>query len=170
MAQNISCLFSIFVTMNYKDIDIEKRANQAVDYFKSGYNCAQSVLMAYADLFEMDLQTATRIAAPFGGGMGRLREVCGSVSGMFLIVGLAVPADNPSDMESKTRNYALVQRLAERFREENGSIICRELLGLNVKQENPRPELRTEKYYKKRPCAKLVRFAATLIGEELKAL
>ena len=170
MAQNISCLFSIFVTMNYKDIDIEKRANQAVDYFKSGYNCAQSVLMAYADLFEMDLQTATRIAAPFGAELGRLREVCGSVSGMFMIVGLAVPADNPSDMESKTRNYALIQRLAERFREENGSIICRELLGLNVKQENPRPEMRTENYYKKRPCVKLVRFAATLIGEELKAL
>lgn len=87
-----------------------------------------------------------------------------------MIVGLAVPADNPSDMESKTRNYALIQRLAERFREENGSIICRELLGLNVKQENPRPEMRTENYYKKRPCVKLVRFAATLIGEELKAL
>ena len=156
--------------MNYKNIDIEERARQAVNYFKNGYNCTQSVLLAYADLFEMDLQSAARITAPFGGGMGRLREVCGTVSGMFMIVGLAIPADNPTDMESKTRNYALVQRLAERFRKENGSIICRELLGLNVRQENPQPEARTENYYKKRPCIELVHFAATLIGEELKAL
>ena len=170
LAREYFLFFPIFVTMNYKDIDIEERANQAVGYFKSGYNCAQSVLMAYADLFEMDLQTATHIAAPFGAGMGRLREICGTVSGMFMIVGLAVPTDNPNDMESKTRNYAFVQRLAERFREENGSIICRELLGLNVRQENPRPEPRTENYYRKRPCIELVRFAATLIGEELKAL
>ena len=156
--------------MNYKNIDIEERAKQAVAYFKNGYNCAQSVLLAYADLFEMDLQTATRIAAPFGGGMGRLREVCGTATGMFMIVGLAIPADNPTDMKSKTRNYALVQKLAEHFREKNGSIICRELLKLNVKQESPQPEARTENYYKKRPCVELVRFAATLIGEELKAL
>ena len=156
--------------MNYDEIDIEERARQAVGYFKNGYNCAQSVLLAYADLLEIDTQTAARIAAPFGAGMGRLREVCGSVTGMFMIVGLAIPVDNPNDMESKTRNYAMVQRLAERFREENGSIICRELLELNVRKESPRPEPRTESYYKKRPCVDLVRIAATIIGDELKNL
>ena len=159
-----------FVAMKHMKIDIEGRANQAVAYFKGGYNCAQSVLLAYADLFDLDLSAAARISAPFGGGMGRLREVCGTVSGMFMIAGLAIPADNPSDLETKTLNYSLVQKLAERFRQENGSIICRELLGLGSKQDGPKPEPRTDSYYKKSPCVDLVRCAATIIGEELVAL
>ena len=92
--------------------EIEKRSEQAVAYFKQGYNCAQSVYMAYADVFGMDKDLAARIIAPLGGGMGRLREVCGAVSGMFLVAGLKHPADNPADHEAKTRNYAAVQRLA----------------------------------------------------------
>lgn len=147
--------------------EIEKRSEQAVAYFKQGYNCAQSVYMAYADVFGMDKDLAARIIAPLGGGMGRLREVCGAVSGMFLVAGLKHPADNPTDHEAKTRNYAAVQRLAEKFKQENGSIVCRDLLGLNVKKEDPTPEPRTEAYYKKRPCAEYVRIAATLAGEEL---
>lgn len=163
-------IFSTFVIMKYEIIDTEARAEQAVAYFKSGYNCAQAVYMTFSDLFGMDRQMAARIAAPLGAGMGRLREVCGTVSGMFLIAGLAIPAEDPENTENKVLNYTMVQRLAERFRQENGSIICRELLGLSVRQETPTPEPRTENYYKKRPCAELVRCAARIIAEELKTL
>lgn len=147
--------------------EIEQRSEQAVAYFKQGYNCAQSVYMAYADVFGMDKDLAARIIAPLGGGMGRLREVCGAVSGMFLVAGLKHPADNPADHDAKTRNYAAVQRLAEKFRQQNGSIVCRELLGLAVRKDDPTPEPRTDAYYKRRPCAEYVRIAATLAGEEL---
>lgn len=147
--------------------EIEQRSEQAVAYFKQGYNCAQSVYMAYADVFGMDKDLAARIIAPLGGGMGRLREVCGAVSGMFLVAGLKHPADNPTDHDAKTRNYAAVQRLAEKFRQQNGSIVCRELLGLAVRKDDPTPEPRTDAYYKRRPCAEYVRIAATLAGEEL---
>ena len=155
---------------DYSTLDIEARAEQAVSYFKSGYNCAQSVYMAYADLFGMDPKTAARIAAPLGAGMGRMREICGTVSGAALIAGLVIPCDNPNDMASKTHCYALVQKVADRFRQENGSIICRELLGIAPMKESPVPSPRTEAYYKKRPCVELVRMSATFIGEELKKL
>ena len=153
---------------DYSTLDIEARAEQAVTYFKSGYNCAQSVYMAYADLFGMDPKTAAVIAAPMGAGIGRMREVCGTVSGAALVAGLAVPCDDPHDLTSKTRCYALVQQVAERFRQENGSIICRELLGIAPIKESPVPSPRTEAYYKKRPCVELVRMSATFIGEALK--
>ena len=146
---------------------IISRAEQAKAYFMEGYNCAQSVYMAYADLFGMDVKQAAIIAAPLGGGMGRLREVCGACSASFLVAGLAIPCDNPSDTNAKRDCYAMVQRLAERFREENGSIICRELLGLCKKKESPTPSPRTDEYYKKRPCAELVYNSALNIGKEL---
>ena len=155
---------------NYSNLDVEARAEQAVTYFKSGYNCAQAVYMAYADLFGMEPKTAAIIAAPMGAGIGRMREVCGTVSGAALIAGLAIPCDNPSDLAAKTRCYALVQQVADRFREANGSIICRELLGIAPIKESPVPSPRTEAYYKKRPCVELVRMSATFIGEELKKL
>ena len=154
----------------YSTLDVEARAEQAVTYFKSGYNCAQAVYMAYADLFGMEPKTAAIIAAPMGAGIGRMREVCGTVSGAALIAGLAIPCDSPSDMAAKTRCYALVQQVADRFREANGSIICRELLGIAPIKESPTPSPRTEAYYKKRPCVELVRMSATFIGEELKKL
>lgn len=147
--------------------EITSRAEQAKSYFTQGYNCAQSVYMAFADLFGMDTKQAAIIAAPLGGGMGRLREVCGACSASFLIAGLANPCDNPIDTKSKKECYAMVQRLAERFREENGSIICRELLGLGEKKENPTPSPRTAEYYKKRPCAELVYLAALNVGKEI---
>lgn len=146
---------------------IISRAEQAKAYFTDGYNCAQSVYMAYADLFGIDAKQAAIIAAPLGGGMGRLREVCGACSASFLVAGLAIPCDNPNDTNAKRDCYAMVQRLAERFREENGSIICRELLGLSEKKESPTPSPRTAAYYKKRPCAELVYISALNIGKEL---
>ena len=142
------------------------RAEQAKSFFTQGYNCAQSVYMAYADLFGMEAKQAAIIAAPLGGGMGRLREVCGACSASFLVAGLATPCDDPTDMQAKKECYSMVQRLAERFREQNGSIICRELLGLSEKKESPTPSPRTAEYYKKRPCAELVYLAALNVGKE----
>lgn len=158
------------MTPDYASLNVEERAEKAVAHFKSGYNCAQAVYMAYADLFGMDARTAAIIAAPMGAGIGRMREVCGTVSGAALIAGLAIPCDNPSDIASKTRCYALVQQVADRFRQENGSIICRELLGVAPIKESPVPSPRTETYYKKRPCVELVRMSATFLGEELQKL
>lgn len=150
-----------------ENIDIQQRAEQAVNYFREGYNCSQSVYMAYADIFGIDKELAATISAPLGAGMGRLREVCGTVSSAFLVAGLRIPVTDPTDREAKIRNYAAVQHLAERFTQKNGSIVCRELLGLSVKKQAPIPEERSEEYYKKRPCLEYVRIAATIIGEEL---
>ena len=147
--------------------EIAARAQQAKDYFTGGYNCAQSVYMAYADLFNIDTKQAARIAAPLGAGMGRLREVCGACSAGFLVAGLAIPCDDPADMQAKKECYAMVQRLAGRFREQNGSIICRELLGLGETKEGPTPSPRTAEYYKKRPCAELVYLSALNVGKEI---
>lgn len=148
-------------------INVEERASQAEAYFRSGYNCAQSVYMAFSDLYGMDPKMAGIISAPFGGGMGRLREVCGACTGMFLVAGLQLPADEPS---KKGDSYKMVQELAEEFKAENGSIICRELLGLDHKKDEPTAEPRTEAYYKKRPCAELVHMAATIVGKKILAL
>ena len=149
------------------EINVEERASQAETYFRSGYNCAQSVYMAFSDLYGMDPKMAGIISAPFGGGMGRLREVCGACTGMFLVAGLQLPADEPS---KKGDSYKMVQELAEEFKAENGSIICRELLGLDHKKDDPIAEARTEAYYEKRPCAELVDMAATIVGKKIQSI
>ncbi len=150
-------------------INIEERVEAARNYFTSGYNCSQSVALAYADYFEIDPTLMATISASFGGGMGRLREVCGAVSGMVLLAGFISPADDPKNKAAKSANYALVQEFAEEFRSENGSIICRELLGLTCRKQDPTPEDRTPEYYKKRPCADLVAMAAEIVGKKLAA-
>lgn len=149
-------------------IDVEARMELARSLFKSGYNCSQSVFMAYADVYGIDKDFAARLAAPLGGGMGRLREVCGAVSGAFLVAGQEFSAENPEDRDAKTQNYAVVQELAEQFKKENGSIICRELLGLTpgVKETHV-PSERTAEYYKRRPCAEYVAIAARVVGEKI---
>lgn len=154
-----------------------KYAEKAVALFKEGYNCSQSVFGAFAEDYDLDQDLAMRIAASFGGGMGRMREVCGAVSGMFLVAGLETGATVGSDREQKAENYAEVQALADRFRTQNGSIICRELLGLNKAGESESggsdqshvPEERTDAYYKKRPCAKLVKCAAEILEKRYKS-
>lgn len=148
-------------------IDIEARAERARQLFHEGYNCAQSVVLAYSDLFGLDNSLAASISAPLGGGMGRLREVCGAVSGMFMIAGLYYKNDKPGDLAKRKVVYTAVQDLAARSKALNGSIICRELLGLDHKSDEPTPEPRTEAYYKRRPCANYVASAARLIGEKL---
>ncbi len=149
------------------EIDIEARVNKARELFLSGYTCSQSVFMAYCDLFDIEEQMAATLAAPFGGGMGRLREVCGAVSGMTLLAGCMIPYANPADRTTKTKNYKLVQELAEQFRNENGAIVCRELLGLTQQKDVPEPSERTADYYKKRPCAEYVAIAARIVGKKL---
>lgn len=152
------------------NINIDERVAAARNYFLSGYNCSQSVLLAYSDLTPLTQELVATIAAPFGGGMGRLREVCGAVSGMLLCVSFLYPNAEPNDAPSKKENYAAVQDVAEAFRRENGSIICRELLGLTCQKEEPTPSERTSEYYKKRPCVELVATAARIVGEKINAM
>jgi len=150
-----------------KEIDIETRTQQAVDHFKEGYNCSQSVAMAYADLYQVDLETMKMLSAPFGGGMGRLREVCGAVTGMFLILGMEHPATDPNDKTSKTTSYAAVQRTGLNFKAKMGSYICADLLKIGKAPQSPTPDDRNSEYYAKRPCAYCVAVAAEILGKEL---
>ena len=155
--------------------DIEERVEKAKKLFKEdGFNCCQAVVLAYNDLFGIDDTLAASLSSGFGGGMGRMREVCGSVSGMVMLCGLASPAADPSSKAGRTNNYALVQEVAGEFKNINGSIICKELLGLvpmgtsgPVPAESPEPSDRTPEYYKKRPCEELVGISARIIGEKL---
>ena len=151
-------------------VNPQERAEQAREYFTSGYNCAQSVFLAYRDITGIDDVLAATISAPFGGGMGRLREVCGAVSGMTMVAGFIAPNSQPNDNENKKNCYATVQALAEEFRAENGSIICRELLGLAQQKDDPTPSPRTGEYYKRRPCAEYVAIAARIVGEKINAM
>ena len=148
-------------------VDINERVETARNYFLEGYNCAQSIALAYHDVMGIDKELSATMAAPFGGGMGRLREVCGTVSGMFMVAGFIAPNAQPNDTANKKSCYALVQSLAERFREENGSIVCRELLGLTQQKDDPTPSPRTEEYYHRRPCAEYVAIAARILGEQI---
>jgi len=148
-------------------MDIEARTEKAVEYFKEGYNCAQSVALAYAAIYPVDPETIKMLAAPFGGGMGRLREVCGAVTGMFLILGMEHPANDPDDKTTKTANYAAVQSTALKFKDKMGSYICADLLKIGRKPQNPAPDDRNHAYYAKRPCAYCVAVAAEILGEEL---
>ena len=130
--------------------------------FKEGYNCSQAVLLAFAEELKLDPSTALKLAAPFGGGMGRLREVCGAFSGLLMVAGLKYAPADSKDPKAKASHYALVQELAEQFKKSNGSIICRELLGVGGAQD-PTPQPRTQQYYQKRPCAEMVGSAAEIL-------
>ena len=123
----------------------------AINNFKTGYNCAQSVFLAFAKDCGFDKETALKIASSFGGGMGRLREVCGTVTSMFAIAGIKKGYISPNNDEEKTKHYKLIQHLAELFKKEHGTIICRELLGLPDGADEPTPSKRTEQYYQERP-------------------
>ena len=151
-------------------VNVEERAMRAKELFLEGYNCAQSVFLAYRDITALDEELAATISAPFGGGMGRLREVCGAVSGMTMVAGFLSPNAQPNDNDNKKRLYSLVQSLAEEFRAENGAIVCRELLGLAQQKDDPTPSPRTGEYYKRRPCADYVEIAARIVGEKINAM
>ncbi len=142
---------------------------RAVELFKEGYNCSQSVFVAFCHRFGIDEETAKKISAGLGGGLGRMREVCGAVSGAAMVIGSICAGVDGEDSESKQKNYELVREFADRFKKENGSIICRELLGLDIEMEkSAQPEKRTAEYYKKRPCVELVECAAEILEEMIK--
>jgi C_GCAxxG_C_C family probable redox protein len=146
--------------------EIEVRVEKAKTLFKQGFNCSQSVFAACADLYGIeDEALALRLSASFGGGIGRMRQTCGAACGMFMLAGLENGSAVVGDAEGKKQNYALVQNLAEKFKKENGSLICSELLGIAPKPQEPTPEARTEEYYKKRPCAEMVASAVRIFLE-----
>ena len=147
--------------------EIDQRVEKAVALFKQGFNCSQAVFAACADIYGMDEQTALRLAASFGGGIGRMRQTCGAACGMFLLAGLENGSAIPGDAEGKKNNYTYVQHLANKFKDENGSLICAELLGIAPRPQEPTPEARTEAYYIKRPCAEMVASAVRIYLESL---
>ena len=142
-------------------------SEKATALFMEGYNCAQSVFLAFEDMYELDRKTALRISSGFGGGMGRLREVCGCVSGAFMAAGLLMGYDDVADLEGKKETYSMIQTIANAFRDEQGSIICREILKLRQEKVSPVPSARTEEYYKTRPCASLCGLAAQILDDYL---
>jgi C_GCAxxG_C_C family probable redox protein len=160
-------LFLHIINLFSMKVDVEQRAKHARELFLAGYNCAQAVFITYRDVASMSEEAAATVSAPFGGGMGRLREVCGAVSGMTMVAGFLSPNPIPNDNENKKKLYATVQSLAEEFRQENGSIVCRELLGLTQHKDDPTPSPRTGEYYKRRPCADYVEIAARIVGEKI---
>lgn len=148
--------------------EIEARAQRATDLFKQGYNCSQAVFASCADLYCItDESLALRLSASFGGGIGRMRMVCGAASGMFMLAGLQNGSSTPHDNEGKMANYAFVQQLAGEFKAQYGSLICAELLGLAPKPQDPKPEERTQQYYEKRPCSEMVAQAVRIYLQNL---
>jgi C_GCAxxG_C_C family probable redox protein len=148
--------------------ETERRVAKGVALFKQGYNCSQAVTLAFADWYDVPEGLMARMSASFGGGIGRMRETCGTASGMFMLAGLEI-ATEEANQEVKAKNYKAVQQLAGMFKEQTGSLICRELLKGYVINGNvngnanistdPTPEARTDEYYKKRPCVKMVELA-----------
>ncbi len=138
-------------------------SEKAKQLFESGHNCAQAVLCAFCEQTGIDEKTAYMLSSSFGGGIGRMREVCGAVSGMAMVAGLLYGYTLDEEHAKKAEHYALIQSLANKFKEENGSIICRELL--DVKPDTHVPEKRTAQYYKKRPCSELVFCAAKIMQD-----
>lgn len=162
---------------------MKSEREKAKELFLEGYNCAQAVFVAYADRYGLDKELALRLSASFGGGMGRMREVCGAVSAMFMVAGMETGQVRPRDPMAKKANYDMVQKLARRYKEEYGSIICKELLGLvpmsgteaesgskalqAAQFTDTTPEERTEEYYKKRPCLEQIQRACDILDEIL---
>lgn len=144
------------------------RGQRAFKLFQEGYNCSQAVALAFSDLIGIDEKLLVRMTSSFGGGMGRMREVCGAVSGMSFVAGALYGYEEPgaAGQQEKAAHYERIQELAAEYRAINGSIVCRELLGLATQgADQPVPEVRTAEYYKKRPCGQLVMLAATIMED-----
>ena len=145
-----------------------ERIEKAVALFKEGFNCSQSVVAAFADMYGFTHEQALRMSASFGGGIGRMRETCGAACGLFMLAGLETGATDGANHEGKAANYKLVQELAEEFKQRNGALRCADLLGLSKKEPVvSTPEARTNQYYAKRPCVKMVEDAARIWCEYL---
>ena len=154
------------------DQQLDERVARAVENFMSGYGCCQSVVAAFADLYGLDDTLAKKIAAGFGGGVGRMRMMCGAVSGIVMLVGLHCGQTEGSDREGKSACYKVVQELLAQSREQNGSLICAEILGLKGYEKANNSYVasaRTAEYYKTRPCAAKVESAAKIFANYLKS-
>ena len=138
----------------------------AASHFEEGFNCSQSVLSAYAEQFGLPSETALRIAAPFGGGMGSMGEVCGAVSGALMVIGLKYGHTKAEDRETKMEAYRLAREFASLFQERNGSIICRELMGCDIGTPEGLQFARDEDLFNTR-CLKFVRDATEIVGKML---
>lgn len=138
-----------------------EHSSYAAELFESGYNCAQAVAVAFCDVTGLEKNAAAAMASSFGGGMGRMREVCGAVSGMLLVAGILYGYDTPGDDVSKKAHYQRVQAMAAQFRQEAGSIICREIL--KNPPSDPSPTPRSPEFYKMRPCTRMVYCAAEIL-------
>lgn len=150
--------------------ELETRVHKAVEYFMDGFGCCQSVVAAFADIYGMDEKTALRIGAGFGGGVGRLRMICGAVSGIVTLVGLQCGSTEGDDSEGKAHCYKVVQELLGKFKEKNGSLICAELLAQSnckVVTDTHIPDERNAHYYSTRPCARKVEDATRIFAEYL---
>ncbi len=145
----------------------ENRSKIAAELFTQGYNCSQSVVGAFADKIDLDFDTLMKLSSSFGGGMGRLREVCGAVSGMFMVLGLLSGYSNPDDFEAKKDHYAAIQNLAQDFKEAHQTIVCRELLENIKTTKGSVPEKRTDEYYKARPCVRFVITATEILEKHI---
>lgn len=143
------------------------RADRAEELFRQGYNCSQTVFATFADVLGITVEEAAREASPFGAGFGKLREVCGAVSGMVMVAGRLVGYSDPTDSEGKKALYHLIQEMCAEFEKKQGSIICRDLLNLKTGEDLPEPAVRTEKYYQSRPCIGACRAAAEIIEKYL---
>ena len=143
------------------------KGEYAEKLFHDGYNCAQAVFGAFAEELGMDFDYAMKLASSFGGGMGRLREVCGAVSGMFMVAGAVKGYNDPKDDTAKMEHYALIQKMAKIFSDKNGTIICKELINLPEPEGDPTPTKRTKEFYTKRPCGELVHDAADIAWQVL---
>ena len=148
---------------------MKNHAELARNNFLKGYNCAQAVAIAFSEEMGMDETELAKLASSFGGGMGKMREVCGAVSGALLVYGAVHGNSDPDDADAKKAHYARVQEFAARFKAEHETIICRELLkNIDLKKENTsEPEARTDEYYRVRPCVRFVESAARILEEML---
>ena len=144
-----------------------EKGKLAKSYFEKGYNCAQAVLLAFCEETGFSEEQAAMLASGLGGGMGRMREVCGAVSAMFLVEGYLHGYNDPAAKEEKAVLYARIRALADAFKEQNGSIICRDLLLETETTPGFEPEQRTEAYYQRRPCGCYVEEAARILAGAL---
>lgn len=143
------------------------RKEQAIEYFKQGYNCSQAVVLTFKDVLTIDANELCKIASPFGGGLSRMRETCGAVSGMVLVLGNIIGYSTPEMGENKHELYKNTQEILKIFENRYGSLTCRNLLNLSVKHDDPKPSIRDHSFFAKRPCPELIGGAAEILEEYL---
>lgn len=140
---------------------------KAIELFYQGCNCSQAVFAAFCDVTGINFDSALKMSSLFGGGIGRMRETCGAVSGMVLAAGCIFGYSDISDPSKKKEAYALTAEMVNRFKAEKGSVVCRELLGLKTYEYSPEAQPRTPEFYKTRPCVSCIGLAAQILDDEI---